>query len=83
MTIKGKNVGPRFSDKKWDLAMKAEMFDYIKASKHSNMFLAMTKEEERNWEATTINEYYRNYTIKQLETIVANKKAEWENNYKD
>ena len=70
MTVRGKNVGAKFSDKKWHLAMSLMQRDYIFLSKHSNMFIIMSKEEENDWVATTINEYYKNHTIKELEKML-------------
>jgi len=53
--------------KKYQMAQKLMMRDYIRISNTSNMFLVMTKAEEVAWENKTIQEYYDNYTKAQLE----------------
>ena len=75
MIVRGKNVG-RICDKKFDKAVRMMQLDYIYNTKHSNMFLVMTKEEERQWEIDTIADYNRNYTSAQLDEMINNKLVE-------
>lgn len=75
MIVRGKNVG-RICDKKFDKAVRMMQLDYIYNTKHSNMFLVMTKEEERKWEIDTIADYNRNYTSAQLDEMINNKLVE-------
>jgi hypothetical protein len=75
MIVRGKNVG-RINEKKFDKAVRMMQRDYIYNTKHSNMYLVMTKEEERKWEVDTIADYNRNYTSAQLDEMINNKLVE-------
>lgn len=75
MIIRGKIVDGN-CNKKLDKAIRMMQLDYIYNTKHSNMFLVMTKEEERKWEIDTISYYNRNYTSAQLDELINNKLVE-------
>lgn len=62
--------------KKFDKAFKMMQLDYIYNSEHSNMFLVMTKAEEKKWEDDTIAHYSKNYTSAQLDEMINNKLVE-------
>ena len=62
--------------KKSDKAFRMMQLDYIYNTRHSNMYLVMTKKEQRRWENETIAHYEKNFTSDQLDEMIHNKAVE-------
>lgn len=58
--------------KKWGKAVSLMTRDYIAISKQDRFYFArMSKKEEADWERDTINHYYNNCTVKQMEVLLS------------
>lgn len=69
--LKTKSNMNHLNNKKYEAAHRLMCRDYCYVSNTSNMFLAMSREQEHEWENQTVQDYYDNYTLKQLEAMVA------------
>lgn len=81
MIIRGKNIGRKTSDKKYEKALTAYQLDYIYNSKYSNIYVYMTREEEKAFQYDAIATYLNKWTIKQLDEHINNRRKELGFNY--